>query len=241
MKKCGDKIVFKKLFSYYSDFNIKKITEPKFRHLFLLLVWPAYIVTYVLTEKFISGPFHDIYCSLDVKIPFCEFFVIPYVLWYAMLAFVGLYTLFFDVPSFRKFHKFLIIACVITFTFYIIFPNEQNLRPNLDGYARDNICVDIMRSLYKNDTNTNVFPSVHVIFSLGMLFTMWDSKHFSGWLSRTIVTLLALLVCLATVFLKQHSLLDLLAGAALAFALYPFTFVKRRRKKKKFKKEEIFS
>ncbi len=228
--------MFKRLFGYYSGFNIKRITEPKFRHLFLLLVWPSYIFAYLLTEKFITGPFYDISCSLDNIIPFCEYFVIPYVLWYGMLAFVGFYTLFLDVPSFRKFHKFLIISSVITFAFYAVFPNQQSLRPDLTNFSRDNIFVDLMRHLYKADTNTNVFPSVHVIFSLGMLFTLWDSKHFSSHWCRFLMLTITVFVCFATVFLKQHSLLDLLAGAALGFAIYPFTFVKRRRRRKKFKK-----
>ncbi len=222
------------MFEYYKDFNFKNITSPKYRHLFLLLFWPVYLTLFVLTEKYVT-PIYNVYSPLDDLIPFCEFFVIPYVLWYALLAFVSLYTLFFDVPSFKKFYIFLSVTCVITFALYIIFPNEQNLRP--DTFARDNILVDVMKNLYAIDTNTNVCPSIHVIFSLGMMLALWNSKHFSSAVWRTVSVIVAVSICLATVFLKQHSVLDIFAGVALSAAVFPFAFLNIRRKNKNFKKE----
>lgn len=218
------------MFEYYKDFNFKNIISPKYRHLFLLLFWPIYLTLFVLTEKYVT-PIYNVYCPLDDAVPFCEFFVIPYVLWYALLAFVSLYTLFFDIPSFKRFYIFLSITCVITFSLYIIFPNMQNLRPT--EFARDNIFVDIMKNLYAIDTNTNVCPSIHVIFSLGMMFALWSSKHFSTAVWRITSVLITVSICLATVFLKQHSVIDLFAGVALSGAVFPFIFLKRKNKNKK--------
>lgn len=222
------------MFDYYKDFNLKNIISPKYRHLFLLLFWPVYLTLFVFTEKYVT-PIYNVYCGVDDLIHFCEFFVIPYVLWYALLAFISIYTLLFDVPSFIKFYLFLTVTCIITFAIYIIFPNEQNLRP--DTFARDNIFVDVMKNLYAIDTNTNVCPSIHVIFSIGMLFTMWNSKHFSSTLWRTVSIIVTVLICLATVFLKQHSVIDIFVGLALSAAVFPFVFLKRTNKNKKSKKE----
>lgn len=218
------------MFSYYKDFNFKNITSPKYRHLFLLLFWPIYITTFVLTEKYVT-PVYTVYCPLDDLIPFCEFFVIPYVLWYGFLAFVSLYTLFYDIAAFKKFYTFLSVTCIITFAIYIIFPNMQNLRPT--EFARDNILVDLMKGLYAADTNTNVCPSIHVIFSLGMLFTLWNTKHFKTIKMRAISVAVTLLICVATVFLKQHSVIDIFAGAALSAVVFPFTFLNLKHKNKK--------
>ncbi len=222
------------MFDYYRDFNFKNITSTKYRHLFLLAFWPVYLSLFVLTEKYVT-PIYNVYCGLDDLIPFCEFFVIPYVLWYALLAFVSLYTLFFDVPSFKKFYIFLSATCIITFSLYIIFPNMQNLRPQ--EFARDNIFVDIMKNLYVIDTNTNVCPSIHVIFSLGMMLTLWNSKHFSTALWRTVSVIITVSICLATVFLKQHSVIDIFTGVALSAAVFPFAFLDLKRKNKNFKKQ----
>lgn len=218
------------MFSYYKDFNLKNITSPKYRHLFLLLFWPVYLSLFVLTEKYVV-PVYTVYSPLDDLIPFCEFFVIPYVLWYACLAFVSLYTLFLDIPAFKKFYTFLSVTCVITFAIYIIFPNMQNLRPT--EFARDNILVDLMKALYSVDTNTNVCPSIHVIFSLGMLFTLWSTKLFKTVKMRIMLIVITALICMATVFLKQHSVIDVFSGIALSAIVFPFVFIKSNRKNKK--------
>lgn len=213
------------MFEYYRDLNFKNITSKKYRHLFLFLFWPLYLTLFVLTEKYVT-PTYNIYCPLDDLIPFCEFFVIPYVLWYALLAFVSIYTLLFDLFSFKKFYIFLTVTCIITFAIYIIFPNEQNLRPT--EFARDNILIDIMKNLYAIDTNTNVCPSIHVIFSIGILLTLWNSKHFSSAVWRTMWILVTTSICLATVYLKQHSVIDLIAGVALCAVIFPFVFSNRK-------------
>lgn len=212
------------MFDYYRDFNFKNILSPKFRHLFLILFWPAYLTLFVLTEKYLV-PSYTIYCPLDDLIPFCEFFVIPYIFWYALLAFTSLYTLFFDVAAFKRFYKFLIITSLFTFVIYILFPNEQNLRPI--EFMRDNIFVDVMKNLYAIDTNTNVCPSIHVVFSIGILFTLWNTKHFSKIFWRIVFLIITVSICLATVFLKQHSVIDIFVGVALSFAVFPFIYLNK--------------
>ena len=224
----------KLLFEYYKNFKFKNICSAKYKHIFLLLFWPFYLSAFILTEKFVT-PIYNIYSPIDELIPFCEFFVIPYVLWYALLAFVSIYTFFFDVQSFKKFYMFLIITCIITFSLYIIFPNMQNLRP--DTFARDNNLVDVMKNLYSIDTNTNVCPSIHVIFSLGMMFALWNSKHFNTAFWRTVSVLITISICLATVFLKQHSVVDIFAGMALSAVVFPFAFLNLQKKNKNLKKE----
>ena len=144
------------MLGYYRDFNFKNIISHKFRHLFYLLFWPVYLTLFLLTEKYVV-PVYNIYCPLDDCIPFCEFFVIPYFLWYGLLAFVSLYGLFYDVDIFKTFYKFLCISSAISFALFILFPSEQNLRP--DNFVRDNFLVEIMRDvIYVADTNTNVCP-----------------------------------------------------------------------------------
>lgn len=209
------------MFEYYRGFKLKNITNQKYIHLLYILFWPVYLALFIVTEKFVV-PAHNMYCALDDYIPFCEFFVIPYFLWYGLLVFVSLYGLFYDIATFKRFYKFLCISSAISFILFIVFPSEQTLRP--DTFARDNFFVSVMRDrIYVVDTNTNVCPSLHVVFSLGMLFSMWHSKHFSLTKWRIISVILTILVCASTVFLKQHSIIDIFVGIALSFAVLPFT------------------
>ncbi|MFR5116330.1 MAG: hypothetical protein ACLTDV_04415 [Eubacterium sp.] len=57
-------------------------------HLFLLLYALIYIPWFCwLEEKVnINSNFHVIHMALDDYIPFCEFFVIPYYLWFIYMA-----------------------------------------------------------------------------------------------------------------------------------------------------------
>ena len=57
-------------------------------HLFLLLYALIYIPWFCWLEKKvnINSNFHVIHMALDDYIPFCEFFVIPYYLWFIYMA-----------------------------------------------------------------------------------------------------------------------------------------------------------
>lgn len=227
------------MFGYYRGFKLKDIYRAEYRHLFYVLFWPVYLTMFVLTEKYIV-PEYVMYCKLDSIIPFCEFFVIPYFLWYGFLAFVSFYGLLYDIPTFKRFYKFLCITSAVSFALFIIFPNEQNLRPEV--FARDNFFVDLMKGIYKADTNTNVCPSIHVVFSLGMLFSLWNSKHFSKPFFRTVSVCVTIFICISTVFLKQHSCIDILAGVLLSFAVYPFVFIEKKKpNRKNTEKEKVLN
>ena len=221
--------------NYYEGMKLKDVTKPEYRHIFFFLFWVAYFSLYALVESPLFSEYHVIHTALDDVIPFCEFFIIPYVLWYLLLAFVSLYTFFFDITAFKKFYKFLIATCIITFAIYFIYPNYQDLRPT--EYPRDNIFTDIVKYLHGFDTNTNVFPSMHVIFSVGMLFTMWSVKPFNNVWGRLVSTILAISICLATVCLKQHSILDVYSGIGLSLVFFPFIYLDFKGKNKKIKKE----
>ena len=71
----------------YSSFRLSKIKDPQFSHLKYLLGWVVYFALYFITEKFIPPETcHVVHSPLDDLIPFCEFFVIPYVFWYFLIV-----------------------------------------------------------------------------------------------------------------------------------------------------------
>lgn len=200
----------------------KGISSDEYSHILLLLYWPVYGLCFLTAERFLNLNYHDIHCALDDKIPFSEIFVIPYYLWFLFLGFIMVYSFFFDIPAFKKYMWFTIITYSVTVLIYLVYPNEQNLRPT--EFPRDNLCTDIVKMLYAFDTNTNVCPSLHVIGSFAVLFSAWDSKYLSTAFWRILLTVLCFLICISTVFLKQHSVIDILAALILCFAVYPFVF-----------------
>lgn len=152
---------------------------------------------------------------IDAAIPFCEWFVIPYCLWYPLLVAVGLYLLFRDQPAFRRYMAFLALTFFISELIWLLIPNGQDLRPAV--MPRENILTALIAGLYRIDTNTNVFPSVHVVGSIGAALAAWDCPSLRCHKTLCHLTgILAVLICVSTVFIKQHAVLDVLGGLALS-------------------------
>ena len=207
----------------YRKLRPSNITSPEFRHLLLLLYWPIYGLTFLILERGLTLNYHPVEAALDAKIPFCEYFVPAYYFWFVFLIGIHFYTGFFDVPAFKKLMYFIIITYTITSVIYIIYPTKQELRPA--EFSGDNIFIAIINGLYNFDTNTNVCPSLHVIGSFAVLFTSWHCKRFKtfwwqfGFVSATV------LICLSTVFLKQHSVIDIWTALAVCALAYPFAYI----------------
>ncbi len=216
----------------YRGLRLKNIKSETFKHTLLLLYWPIYGLLFLFVERFYPVQnYITMYCSLDDKIPFCELFVIPYLFWFVYLIGMHLYTLFYDVDSFKKMMKFIIFTYTVTIVIYLLFPTCQELRPQ--QFERDNILTRFMTNFYQFDTNTNVCPSIHVIGTLAVLFTAFHCKGLRhiGW--RVAFTVSAVLICASTVFLKQHSVLDVLAALPICLIGYFLCFYPKRKKAQK--------
>ena len=87
-----------------------------------------------------------------------------------------------------------------------------------------------VRFLYRIDTNTNVCPSLHVAYSIGIASVWWKERQFSL-LLRWCIILFGVLVCLSTVFIKQHSVLDGIAAIPLCLFAEWFVFYRKKRRR----------
>lgn len=194
----------------YREFRLSRRNEPRFSHLKLLWGWVVYFAMYFLTEQLIPAErCFVVHSPLDDLIPFCEVFLIPYVFWYFLIVGSLLYFALYNIDSFRKLQTFLIITQVVAMVIYILFPNRQDLRPA--EFVRDNIFTHGVALLYSLDTNTNVCPSLHVAYSIGIASTWVKEKGVSRGI-KTFVVIAAVLICLSTAFIKQHSVVDALVA-----------------------------
>jgi membrane-associated phospholipid phosphatase len=203
----------KRPFADYSGFSLSKINQPEYSHLKLLLGWPVFFLLFILTEQFIpAAQCRPIHCALDDAIPFCEFFVIPYVLWYGLIAFSLGYFLFYDVDSFKKLQKYIFFLQLSAILIYIVFPSRQDLRPAF--FPRENLLTDIVGFIYSIDTNTGVCPSLHCAISIAIA-SVWAKYKNVPKAVKISIALFCLTICLSTVFIKQHSFIDFLAALPL--------------------------
>lgn len=200
----------------YRQFRLSKLNDPQFSHLKLLLGWVGYFALYFLTENLIPREnCYVIHAPLDDLIPFCELFIIPYVFWYALIVISLLYFLLYNVDSFKKLQTYIIITQVAAMAIYILFPNRQDLRPA--EFPRENIFTEIISWLYAFDTSTNVCPSLHVAYSLGIASVWVKEKGVSRWW-KAFVVVAVILICLSTAFIKQHSIVDAFAALPICAA-----------------------
>ncbi|MBQ3593531.1 MAG: phosphatidic acid phosphatase [Clostridia bacterium] len=211
----------------YRNFRLSKINTPEFSHLKYLLGWVGYFIMYVLTENLIPREnCHVVHSVVDDLIPFCEVFVIPYVFWYALVAGSLLWFALYNVDGFKKLSTYIIITQIIAMTVYIIFPNCQNLRP--DVFARDNIFTKLVGLIYTVDTSTNVCPSLHVGYSLGIL-SVWLREKTASKAVKIFVGVTVLLVCMSVTFIKQHSFVDVIAAIPMCLIAEYIVFYRRKK------------
>ena len=194
----------------YRQFRLSKLNDPQFAHLKLLLGWVVYFLFYFLTENFIPVEnCHVIHSALDDRIPFNEFFFIPYCFWYLLIVISLVYFALYDVENFKNLQIFIIITQVVAMTVYILYPSVQNLRPT--EFARDNFFTWLAGIIYTLDTPTGVCPSLHVAYSLG-IGSCWLKEKSASKLWKGFVVFSVILISLSTAVVKQHSVVDIAAA-----------------------------
>ena len=176
---------------------------------------------------------HIIHTVLDDYIPFCEYFVIPYLLWF---AFVAVTVIYFALSNERKnefcqLSRALCIGMTIFLIISFVYPNGQNLRPKLDG---DGICIQLVKLLYKIDTPTNILPSLHVFNAVVCCVALLKNKKIKEKRGVTVITVvLTVMIILSTMFLKQHSIVDVVLALLMNVVCYQFVYVIRNHQKSK--------
>ncbi len=194
----------------YRQFRFSKLRDSEFKHLRLLEGWIVYFIFYFLTENLIpESRLHLIHCALDDVIPFNEYFFIFYCFWYVLIVISLLYFALYDIDSFCKLQKFIIITQVIAMIVYIAYPSVQDLRPEV--MPRDNFFCHVGELIYWFDTPTGVFPSLHVAYSLGIASVWLKDKKVPDWW-KVFVVISCFMISISVMFVKQHSALDVLSA-----------------------------
>lgn len=194
----------------YRTLRFSNLGSPQFRHLWLLGSWVGYFILFVLTERLIPAEScYPVHCWIDDVIPFCEWFVIPYVGWYFLIAGSLMFFLLYNVENFKGLQIYIIVTQIVAMLCYIFFPTRQDLRPTV--FPRENILTEAVGILYALDTNTGVCPSLHVAYSLGIGSAWLKEKQVSVWV-KCLIVIMVILVCLSVAFIKQHSVIDFFAA-----------------------------
>lgn len=181
-----------------------------------------YLAFFFLLEKTVQVPDLVLHCALDDLIPFCKYAIIPYYLWFAWIPGTLFYLLWRASRwEFWRLCLPLFLGMTLALLFCAVVPNGVYLRPahvpGTDLFAR------AVRELYHTDTPTNVFPSIHVLNAVTLDLAWQRHLRRSSLTVRRIGGLASHLLMAAivasTLLLKQHSVMDAMAGILLALLL----------------------
>lgn len=190
--------------------------------LLVLLCSVIYLGWFAFLEHSVTNNYHIIHVALDDYIPFCEYFIIPYLMWFLYVLLVWAWFYRNDREIFRKLSVFIFAGMYLSLLFCTIYPNGTDFRPVIN--PDKNIFCRIVAVLYGTDTPTNVLPSIHVFNSIGIHIAVLQSRKLNEkrqavWIRRASL-ILCVSICLSTMFLKQHSLVDVLVASVLAYVMY---------------------
>lgn len=176
-----------------------------------------YLSLFFVLENRTMDFYHVIECRIDRGIPYCSVFIVPYLLWFPY-QFVLLGYFFMGGLNHKEFYQFMTYICGGMTCFLLVswlYPNALELRPVLpsDGSVFDRM----VQGLYRIDTPTNVLPSIHVFNSVVFHVTFCrglERGFWRGW--KRLSFALIVLIVISTVLIKQHSVIDIVLGFAMA-------------------------
>ncbi len=184
---------------------------------FIYLSWFGYL------EKTVTRSYHVIHMNIDDYIPFCEIFVIPYFLWFIYVSAVVFYFMLTSKEDYYKTCFFLFTGMTVFLLISTLWPNGHHLRPLF--MPRDNIFTHMVSALYRTDTPTNLWPSIHVYNSLGAHFAIIGSSRLKK--NKLLVGasfVLCVSIILSTMLIKQHSVFDVLTAFFMAALMYALVY-----------------
>lgn len=169
-------------------------------------------------------PVHIIHTRFDDMIPFCKYFIIPYTIWYGYVCGTILY-LGLSKNKLKEYNCFvynMVLGMIVFVLTSLVYPNGQDLRPVITS---NDIFSRAVNFLYTIDTPTNILPSLHVYASVACAIALLQDQAVKArpWLRRG-VWILTILICLSTMFLKQHSVVDVVAALICNTLAYPLVY-----------------
>ena len=192
------------------------VKEQNVPHMFPFIL---YLIGYMLVFRYLeTAPrigYVDVSSNLDSLIPFCEIFIVPYISWFLFQAIWVVLVFIIDRKTYDQLTTMLMVGMTVFLVVSIFVPTRLSLRPYF--IPRHNILVKWCLLLWKVDTPTNVWPSIHVFNTTALMMTLFTSEN--AILKKKCVQIPVVFWCvmiiLSTMFLKQHSIGDVLSALVL--------------------------
>lgn len=203
---------------------------PVYSWVLLAIILTVNFIAYFGSRTFTSGMKHYSFVnSLDRKLPYISFFVLFY-----MLAYLQWIIGFLMIGRGRRevvFQMFIgeLIAKGIALVCFVLLPTTiEEIRPGMDTLESSGIWNKLAGWIYSMDAVDNGFPSIHCLESWVCFRGALKLEKVPRWYVYTMLGM-TLLVFASTVFVKQHTLVDIVGGvAAVEIGLIVYSCFKRQ-------------
>ena len=159
---------------------------------------------------------------IDDQIPLISWFVYPYFLTFPLGLFTFFYLAYKDKMAFYNLYITLLISFAISGIVYL-FGQTQFTKPDFEPQTfTDRFVVWTWGS-----TNpVNCFPSQHTFMATAMIIACFSAnREKMNIFFRLFTIATSVLIILATVFIRQHFLLDIFASIVIMLPVYAITYV----------------
>lgn len=204
--------------------NIKRIYDQNPLK-FILEVYVVYLVWFFAMEKIPNRNYHIVYSKLDDYIPFYKPAILMYSSWFLMLVIPFVYLL--KRKSYDNMYNIIIpmfLAMYISLIIYVIYPTALDIR--VTDITGNDICSWIIRKIQGIDAPNNVCPSIHVSTTV-IIYNQFRKILKDNKKSKAFFLLWSVGICISTMLVKQHSIIDVVCGIILAHAIL-FVFNKKQ-------------
>jgi hypothetical protein len=182
--------------------------------LLTMLVFPFLGMLY----KWVNQPKENVYSlmtSVDHAIPFIRFFALPYSIW---IFYIYACLIYFFIRDLKVYNRAIWIYIICTLMCYFIYALFQTTVPR-PYIAGDDVFTRLMLFIYNSDLPYNCFPSIHCFSCYLMMKAIYKSS-FKNRLNQTLIYSMSSTIIISTFFIKQHALIDALAGFLLVELVY---------------------
>jgi len=186
----------------------------------------------------------------DDAIPLLPIFVIPYAWSWIVWMFGGISASLTKKEHYIDWIITISTAYLIGFIIFCAVPTYMNRATDpwiIEARNKPGFFYDMWRLVIGNDggdTNLNLFPSYHCLITACCFFAVHRQKNIPLWF-RIYRFVILILICLSTVFTKQHYWIDIFGGLGIACLCYFIVnlikpgrrIIKRREETKKLYEE----
>ncbi len=166
----------------------------------------------------VNHPANQVYSlvtDLDRIIPVVKAFVLPYSVWIFYIYICLIYFFMKDRKVYARTLLTYTICALICYSIYMVFQTTVP-RPYVDGTDPISRLLDY---IYGHDAPFNCFPSIHCFSSYLVMKALYSSS-FKNKRNQTLIYGMSSIIILSTVFIKQHAIMDAVAGILLADTVY---------------------